>query len=250
MVHPQAQYNLGTLHLQGQGGPKNHAEARQLLALAAEQGYAEAQYNLGVMHLQGQGGPENHAEARRLFGLAAEQGHAEAQCALAEAAAKEAERRAAKKQRERAKKEAQKLRKDARARAAVPQAALATSRLANDLEAAALALADLSSRVETLPELEAEVAEGRAWLELRQQEQERRRVALERRNGAVRLQSAWRRRACGARLRRSTAATLRLQAAMRRMAARRDAAKLRAEPRELRRIDAQRYDSNEPQCIL
>ena len=42
--------------------------------LAAEQGDAVAQYNLAIMHRRGEGGPQNHAEARRLYGLAAQQG--------------------------------------------------------------------------------------------------------------------------------------------------------------------------------
>ena len=42
-------------------------EGRRLLRLAAEQGDSAAQYNLGIMHLKGEGGPVDLAKARRLF---------------------------------------------------------------------------------------------------------------------------------------------------------------------------------------
>ena len=77
-----AQCLLGTMHHSGQGGPKDCAEARQLLGLAAAQGRADAQYLLGLMHHSGGGGPKDSAEARRLLGLAAAQGDADAQCLL------------------------------------------------------------------------------------------------------------------------------------------------------------------------
>ena len=61
------------------------AQARRCqLGLAAEQGgaIAQSQCVLGHMHHGGQGGPKDLAEARRLLGLAAAQGHADAQLML------------------------------------------------------------------------------------------------------------------------------------------------------------------------
>ena len=72
--HAEAQFNLGFMHDEGQGGPQDSPEARRLYGLAAAQGNARAQYNLALMHYQGQGGPQALAEARRLYGLAAAQG--------------------------------------------------------------------------------------------------------------------------------------------------------------------------------
>ena len=79
----RAQFNLGSMHHQGNGGPHDFAEARRLYGLAAAQGDARAQFNLGLMHAHGKGRPQDWAEARRLIGLAAAQGHAKAQASLA-----------------------------------------------------------------------------------------------------------------------------------------------------------------------
>ena len=49
---------------------------------AADQGDAEAQYNLGVIYNNGEGVPKDDAEAVRWFQLAAEQGYAKAQFEL------------------------------------------------------------------------------------------------------------------------------------------------------------------------
>ncbi len=50
--------------------------------MAAEQGDAAAQYNLGTLYFNGQGVPKNYAEAEKWFRLAANQGNAMAQTAL------------------------------------------------------------------------------------------------------------------------------------------------------------------------
>ena len=55
----EAQYRLGTMHHKGEGGPKDPAEARRLLGLAAAQGHAEAQYHLACMHYSGTGRPRD-----------------------------------------------------------------------------------------------------------------------------------------------------------------------------------------------
>ena len=55
---------------------------RRVLGIAAAQDHAGAQAALAAMHLVGQGGPVDLAEARRLLELAATQGHAGAQAML------------------------------------------------------------------------------------------------------------------------------------------------------------------------
>ena len=64
---------------QGEGVPKDDAEAVKWFRLAAEQGYADAQFNLGGMYANGEGVPKDDAEALRWYRLAAEQGQAAAQ---------------------------------------------------------------------------------------------------------------------------------------------------------------------------
>ena len=62
-----AQNNLGFMYLQGQGVPKNGAEAAKWFRLAADQGYASAQYNLGVLFGSGLGVPQNYGEATKWY---------------------------------------------------------------------------------------------------------------------------------------------------------------------------------------
>src|SRR5689334_2503681 len=59
----QAQFNLGAMHEQGLGVPKNDAEAVNWFRKAAEQGFAGAQYLLGLMYHEGLGVPKNDVEA-------------------------------------------------------------------------------------------------------------------------------------------------------------------------------------------
>lgn len=54
------------------------AQARAMYARAAEGNSAEAEFQLGLMMAQGQGGPKDDAGARTLFEKAAAQGHADA----------------------------------------------------------------------------------------------------------------------------------------------------------------------------
>ncbi len=58
------------------GTAANPAEARAMLAKAAESNSAEAQFQLGVMYAQGTGGPKDDVAARALFEKAAAQNHA------------------------------------------------------------------------------------------------------------------------------------------------------------------------------
>jgi TPR repeat protein len=62
----------------GGGPPTDPAQARAMLAKAAEANSAEAQYQLGVMYAEGTGGPKDDVAARAMFEKAAAQGHAEA----------------------------------------------------------------------------------------------------------------------------------------------------------------------------
>jgi hypothetical protein len=69
-----AQNNLGNLYANGEGVPKNDAEAVKWYRLAADRGYAIAQVSLGNMYGKGAGVPKNDAEAYFWWNLAAAQG--------------------------------------------------------------------------------------------------------------------------------------------------------------------------------
>ncbi len=71
--------NLAAIRGGGAGGtPANPVEARAQLVRAAEANVAEAQFQLGLMMSDGDGGPKDEAGARALFEKAAAQNHAEA----------------------------------------------------------------------------------------------------------------------------------------------------------------------------
>jgi hypothetical protein len=82
--HAAAQYNLATLYANGQGVAKNPKLMLTWLRFAAEQGYALAQYDLGAMYDDGQGVPQDKQQAAQWYRKAAEQGHADAQNNLGE----------------------------------------------------------------------------------------------------------------------------------------------------------------------
>jgi hypothetical protein len=69
-----AQYDLGYMYYEGEGVPRDDAEAARWIRLAADQGHAAAQVNLGVMYADGRGVPQDDAEAVRWYRLAADQG--------------------------------------------------------------------------------------------------------------------------------------------------------------------------------
>jgi TPR repeat protein len=77
--HSEAQYNLGSMYLEGQGVLEDYAEAAKWYRKAAKQGDAHAQYNLGLMYEKGQGVRQDDAQAAKWFREAAEQGHLLAQ---------------------------------------------------------------------------------------------------------------------------------------------------------------------------
>lgn len=68
--HLDAQYNLGVIYANGEGVPKDYAEAAKWCRKAADQGNPDAQYNLGVMHLSGQGLPKDDQQAYFWFLIA------------------------------------------------------------------------------------------------------------------------------------------------------------------------------------
>jgi TPR repeat protein len=77
--NPRGVTRLAALSSGGTAGPPaDPAEARAMLAKAAEANSAEAQFQLGVMYAEGTGGPKDDVAARAMFEKAAAQNHAEA----------------------------------------------------------------------------------------------------------------------------------------------------------------------------
>jgi len=74
-----AQYNLGIVYYNGEGVPRDHAEALSWFLKAAEQGDADAQFNVGLMYGRGEGIKRDQRLSMEWFQKAAEQGHSEAQ---------------------------------------------------------------------------------------------------------------------------------------------------------------------------
>lgn len=74
-----AQYNLGLLYANGQGVPKDDAQARQWYEKAANQEHADAQVNLGSLYDYGRGGPQDFKMAVRWYSRSANQGNELAQ---------------------------------------------------------------------------------------------------------------------------------------------------------------------------
>ena len=73
-----AQLNLGLMYANGEGVPEDDAEAVRWYRLAAEQGYATAQFNLGLMYANGEGVPEDDVTAYAWLNIAAAQGQSSA----------------------------------------------------------------------------------------------------------------------------------------------------------------------------
>ncbi|MFQ5959499.1 MAG: peptidoglycan-binding protein, partial [Alphaproteobacteria bacterium] len=76
-----AQFALGVMHQNGEGGVRDYRQAAIWYAKASEQGHTDAQFNLGTMYRYGIGLTQNLVEAYALFDLAAASGHAEAAAA-------------------------------------------------------------------------------------------------------------------------------------------------------------------------
>jgi TPR repeat protein len=77
--HAQAQYNLGVMYANGEGVRHSGREAANWLQQSAGQGLAKAQYSLGLLYEEGLGGEPDLAEAQRWYRKAAEQGDADSQ---------------------------------------------------------------------------------------------------------------------------------------------------------------------------
>ena len=65
--HTQAQYNLGVLYRDGQGGPVDFDAAVMWFEAAARSGFAPAQNNLGSLYLEGRGPAVNYVMAYYWF---------------------------------------------------------------------------------------------------------------------------------------------------------------------------------------
>ncbi len=77
-----AQNNLARKYQDGEGVPRDYAEAMKCYRKAADQGYAAAQANLGDMYREGPGGDEDYEEALKWYQKAAKQGNSSAQYQL------------------------------------------------------------------------------------------------------------------------------------------------------------------------
>ena len=66
-----AQYDLGTMYVIGQGVSQNYQEAESWFRKAAEKGDARAQIKLGRMYAEGQGVSQDYVQAHKWINLAA-----------------------------------------------------------------------------------------------------------------------------------------------------------------------------------
>ena len=73
--HAEAQNNLGVIYANGQGVPRDDAEAVKWWRKAGEQGNAMAQFNLGVSYKTGWGVPQDYVSAHMWLNLAAAAGY-------------------------------------------------------------------------------------------------------------------------------------------------------------------------------
>ncbi|MFP4079619.1 MAG: tetratricopeptide repeat protein [Ectothiorhodospira sp.] len=80
--HATGRFNVGFMYANGQGVPRDDAEAVRWYRLAAEQGDAHAQCNLALMHVNGRGVEQDEAEAVQWYRYAADLENASAQSNL------------------------------------------------------------------------------------------------------------------------------------------------------------------------
>lgn len=78
----EAQFNLGSLYLDGEGVPQNSKKAVLWYTKSAEQGYSNSQMMLGTMYTSGESVPQDHIQAMYWYKKSAEQGNAYAQFQL------------------------------------------------------------------------------------------------------------------------------------------------------------------------
>ena len=80
--NPRAQYLLGMLYADGEGGSRDGRQALSWFRKAARQGFADAQYELGLRYENGSGVSKNLQTATQYYRQAAQQGHVQAQTKL------------------------------------------------------------------------------------------------------------------------------------------------------------------------
>ena len=73
-----AQFNLGTMYIQGEGTLKDPKQAFYWFKKSAEQGHATAQFNLGTMYIHGEGTPKDLKQAAFWIKKSYENGHEKA----------------------------------------------------------------------------------------------------------------------------------------------------------------------------
>ena len=78
----KAQYNLGVIHANGKGVPKNDSEAVKWYRKAADQGHAGGQFGLGSAYFLGRSVPQDYVQAYMWLALAKAQGHEKAATGL------------------------------------------------------------------------------------------------------------------------------------------------------------------------
>lgn len=78
----QAQYLLGTLHLEGKGVPTNAVQAADLFAKAAQNNNSDAQLKLGFLYMEGNGVSKSLENSKFWLTKAAESNHPDAAAAL------------------------------------------------------------------------------------------------------------------------------------------------------------------------
>ncbi len=81
-TNPEAQYQLGMMMAEGEGGPKDDAAARNLFEKAAAQNHAGALERMGAFAQSGRGGPQDSAAAKTYYQRAADLGNDDAKAAL------------------------------------------------------------------------------------------------------------------------------------------------------------------------
>lgn len=74
---PIAQSLIGAMYSQGNGAPRDIAEAGKWFQKSANQGEVVAQFMLGVMYANGDGVPVNYVQSYKWYNLAAAQGNAD-----------------------------------------------------------------------------------------------------------------------------------------------------------------------------
>lgn len=78
----EAQYQLGMMLAEGEGGPKDDVSARALFEKAAAQGHAGALERMGEFTRSGRGGPKDSSASRTYYEKAALLGNEDARAAL------------------------------------------------------------------------------------------------------------------------------------------------------------------------